>query len=160
MRRRKIGERTLCDRIPESVRRTRIKVADFCSSLDVFSREYLNGAIAYEGECRTDGYITACSFQSAYALRVAVEHGAEDTPVRVTVLEEGSQLRLHVVIGDSPSPDAISEIIRALTLAGFTAHEEPDGICAYIPLERDKLIKIYAKSRNVFIQDLYVMFFV
>lgn len=160
MRRRRIGERTLSSRIPEDVRQTRIKVADFCSSLEVFSREYLKGAIAYEGKCKTDGYITACSFQSAYALRVAVMHGADDTPVRVTVREEGRELLLHVVIADSPDPAAIAEMIRALTLAGFSALEEQDGICAHIPLERDKLIKIYAKSRNIFIQDLYAMFFV
>ena len=160
MRRRKIGERTLSPRIPTSVKQTRIKVEDFASSLDEFAREYLAGALIYNNLTPYDGYVTVCSYQTAYALRLAVEYGAPDKPVRVTTRISDGKFELHIVIRDNLEIEALVEITKARRRAGFSIIPYEDGVRAEVATERDRLLKVYAKSRNVFLEDLRTVFFV
>ncbi len=160
MRRRKIGERVLSPRIPESVRQTTIKLTDFSGSLDEFAREYLGGALTYTDPAISDGYITICSYQTAYALRVAAEYGAPDRPVRVTARISEGKFELHIVIKDNLELEALATITKALRRAGFSIIPYEDGVRAETKFERDKLLKIYEKSSRVFLQDLYTIFFV
>ena len=159
MRKRRIGERVLSPRIPESARQTKITVRDFCESLAEFSEEYLRGALTFTCDGTSDGYIVACSYQCSYAIRMAVEHGAPDKSVQISARVADGKFSLHIVIKDDVELEALAQIARALRRAGFAVTPYTYGLMAETKIERDKLLKIYAKSRKTFIQDLYTIFF-
>ena len=160
MRRRKIGERALSSRIPEGVKQTKLKARDLSDSLDEFSHDYLGGAVIYSNLDQSDGYVTVCTYQTAYALRLAVEYGAPDRPVRVTTRIANGNFEMHIVIKDDLEIEALLEITRALRRAGFYVVPYESGVKAQVLLERDKILKIYEKSRRTFYQDLQTIFFV
>ena len=160
MRRRNIGQYVLSPRIPESVKQTKLALCDLCGSLSEFADEYLRGALTFTDECGDDGYVTICSYQCSYALRVAVEYGSANRPVEVTARAADGKFYLHIFIKENVELEALAEIARALRRAGFSVIPYSYGIRAETDLDHHKLLKIYAKSRRTFLQDLHTVFFV
>ena len=149
----------LSPRIPESVKQTKIAVRDLCDSLSEFAEEYLRGALNFSASGSYEGYVTVCSYQCSYALRVAVEYGAQDKPVEISAIAKDGKFSLHIFIKENAELEALVQIARALRRAGFSVVPYSYGVIAETKLERDKLLKIYEKSRLSFLQDLYTIFF-
>lgn len=159
MRKRKIGKYTLSPRVPSEAVHRSMSVVEFYRGIQEFSERYLVGTVTIEAEKVADGMITVCPLFSAYAIKLATEYGSFTGPVRISVCESQDRFRLTVNFANALEIEEVADVSAALRRAGFTVNASDSCILTEAPIDKCAVAQVYNSPRNLFVNELYAIFF-
>ena len=158
MRRRKINNRYLSDKIPEQISRDSIDVEEFAEALKKFADEYLHGALEVNITGRIAGYASISLEMTAYMLRTALKNARDDEVISVSISLEKS-ITLNIEYEYEAHEEAIASVIGIAKVAGFMAQRHGNIITLKSNVTDSSIVKIYAMSKEKIANHLHEIFF-
>ncbi len=159
MRKRKLANYSLSKRVPESAESVSIAAITLYNSIEELSRDYLMGAIIPVDSKIPVGNISTRPAMLSYAIRLAVQYGTSEGPLRISFNSRDENLVIKFVFASDITLDEAAEIAVALRKAGFLVAGALCEINAEAPLYRTQKIQVYNDPRKPLLDILYDVFF-
>ena len=158
MKRRKINNRYLSERVPQTVENTSIKADDFAKSIADFSNLYLKDALEVEIHGESTGTVKASTSLTAYIIRMMLEIVSEDDYLHLRI-DLGDEFTMSVEFETLPKLDDLARLVNTCRMAGFHATRDDKAFSFSLKISSTNILKIYAIDAEEFIRDLQEVFF-
>lgn len=158
MKRRKINNRYLSERVPKTVEKTATKADDFAKSIADFANRYLEGALEVEIHGESTGTVKASTLLTAYIIRMMLEIAKEDDYLHLKI-DLGDDLTMSVKFETLPKLDDLARLVNTCRMAGFHPARDGNVFSFSLKITSTNILKVYATNAEEFMRDLQEIFF-